>query len=336
MIETTSLYGQRFLKGIYAKALEYADQADQAYSLAMPTALGVQENSFTALFKTKSTTNAQDVAISKTGLGLLGLTPEGQPFNSDSRLAGYTTVFNYDFYTNGVITTLKEVQDRATDLSLEPIRDLMIAGKQTMNKHAFNVFNYAFTAQTSLPAYLSFYGDGKPMASTVHPRKDGGTAQSNASATSIPLTEVNFEVGRLALQAQLDEKGLPGSWGSNKVILVVPNTLEKLAMEITGSTLKSGTANNDMNVYYGGDVTVISSKWLNTANGGLDTQWFVVDAMRSPLRFITREPLIVLPSYEIADRSHNISTDIYGRWSTGWVDYHGVWGSKGNGASYSS
>jgi hypothetical protein len=337
-IETTATLGDRFLKGFYASLMEVQNQADEAYALAMPSALGVEKNTYTSLFKEKVSNNAQDVAVSKTGVGLLELTNEGEDYKEDNRVAGYQTIFQYPEFTKRLTVTRREREDRLMDAKLEEAFDLMVGGKQTMNKHAFSIFNYAFTAQASLPAYLTFYGDGVPMCSTVHPIKASTTStttQSNASTTSIALTETNLEVARQALRRQLDDKGLPMSIGSGSVILIVPDSLEKLACIITGSDKRSGTANNDMNVYYGGVVTVISSKWLNAQNGGSDTAWFLVDAMKSPLRFVTRRSLAVEAPW-IDQKNKNVVTDISARWIVGNVDFRGVWGSKGDLSAYAS
>jgi hypothetical protein len=262
VIETRATLGDKFIKGLSADLYDIKNQADEAYSLAMPSALGVEANTYTSIWKDAKSDQARETIAGKTGTGFLTDTEEGEDYASDSRIATYETEFNFRKLTDSVTITEEDIEDRLVDSKLSEARDLLISGKQTMNRDAFSLFNYGFTAQASLPKILSFYADGKPMFSVGHPRADGGTAQSNASATSIPLTENNLEVAKQALRRQLDDRGMPNKYGSGQLVLVVPDSLEKQALIITNSKLRSNTANNDMNIY-DGTVTVMSSKWRN-------------------------------------------------------------------------
>jgi len=336
VIETRATLGDRFIKGLAADLYEVQNQADLAYSLAMPSALGVEANQATRLWKDKKSTKARETISGKTGVGYMKQTDEGEDYKSDSRAATYQTQFNFVKYTNSVTVTEEDREDQIVSSKLDEAFDLLVGGKQTMNKHAFDLFNYAFTAQASLPKHLSFYGDGVPMCSVIHPIKEtttSNTTQSNASATGIPLTEINLETGKTALRRQTDDKDLPMSIGSGRLILLVPDTLEKQAVIITGSTKRSNTANNDMNIYHDGRVTVISSKWLNSQNDGSDTAWFLIDSMHSPAVFFTRRALSLGKPYETKSNK-NVTTDISARYQVGNKDFRGIWGSLGDAQAY--
>ena len=336
-IETRATLGDRFVKGLNAKLLDIQNQADLAYSLAYPSALGVEENTYTSLFKEISSDQARETVASKTGVGYAALTAEGSDYNSDSRVAGYQTQFNPIKKTNSVTITEENRADGIVSSKLSEMKDLLIGMKQTINKDTFSIFNYAFTAQASLPAHLTYYGDGTPMCSVIHPIKastTSNTTQSNASAVGLPMTEINLETARTALRRQTDDKDLPMSIGSGRLVLLVPDSLEKAAVINTKSTQRANTANNDMNIYYDGLMTVISTKWINSQNGGSDTQWFVMDSMNSPLRFLNRESLKT--SVYVIDSNKNVVTDIKTRYQIGNVDFRGCWGSLGAGAAYAA
>ncbi len=143
---------------------------------------------------------------------------------------------------------------------------------RTTERQAASIFNNFFdTSYTS-------YGDDKPFGSTDHTRADGGTAQSNASATGITLTEANLETAMIAIREQLDDRGnlfdcVPGT-------IIVPPALEKEAIIITGSDKRSNTADNDANVYNmkeytGGKLNIVVWNYLGAAGGGSDTAWFL-------------------------------------------------------------
>jgi hypothetical protein len=332
-VETRATWGEGWIKGLGAKFAEVENQADSAYNLAINSALGVEANKMTAIFKTRTSDKALERIGSKTGVGYPRLTTEGQDYATDSRLPGYLTEFRFIKKTNSVEITEEEKDDRDNDLSdkFDEASDLFVGMKMEFDRSAFSVLNYAFTAQTGLPADVTFYADGKPLCSTIHPRKDGGAAQSNASSTGITLTETNVEIARTALRRQLDDRGLPMNVGSGRLVLLVPDSMEKTAQIIAKSTRRSGTANNDLNIY-DGIMTVISTKWINAQNGGVDTQWFLIDSLKSPLLFYTRRG--IRSSVYVDNKNKNTIYDISARWQVGNKNWRGIWGSKGDGQAF--
>lgn len=334
-VETRATWGDGWIKGLAAKFAEVENQATMSYSLGIDSALGVENNKATRLFKEKTSDKAEERHTNKTGLSYPTLTTEGQDYATDSRLPGYLTVFRFIKKTNSVEITEEEKEDRENDLAdkFSEAYDLNVSMMMEFDRSAFSIFNYAFTAQASLPADLTFYSDGVPLCSTLHPRKDGGATQSNASATGIPLTEPNLETGRQALRRQLDDRGLPMAIGSGRLILLVPDSLEKTAMVVTKSTKRPSTANNDLNIY-DGIMTVISTKWINSQNGGSDTAWFLIDSMYSPFLFYKRRG--IQTSVYMDNKNKNTIYDISARWQVGNKNWRGVWGSKGDSATYSA
>lgn len=334
-VELRSSWGESWINGVGAKFVEAQNQAEMSYSLGINSALGVEDNKATALFKRKTTDKAEETMTSKTGVAYPRLTEEGADYAMDSRLPGYKTVFKFIKKTNGVEITEEFKDDRDKDLQekFDEGRDLNVSFMMEFDRSAFSAFNYAFTAQASLPSDLTYYSDGVALCSVAHPRKDGGTAQSNASATGLLLNETNFEVARQAIRRQLDDRGLPMAVGSGRLILLVPDSLEKTAYILANSTKRPSTANNDLNIY-DGIVTVISTKWLNSQNGGSDTQWFLIDSLFSPFIFFERQG--VKSRVYVDNRNKNTIYDISARWQVGWKSWRGVWGSKGDGAAYAS
>ena len=162
---------------------------------------------------------------------------------------------------------------------------------------------------------------------------DGGATQTNASSTGIPLTENNLETARVALLEQLQDDGVPMSMAGN-LMLVVPTALDKNARIITGSELRSNTANNDVNIYSGGAVGVMSSHWLGAANSGSDTAWFLISPSTSKLKLIRRAG----PDLDQSVDKNTKSTlfDVILDLSVGSADWRGFYGAKGDNAAYSS
>lgn len=277
---------------------------------------------------------AQATFSGKTGSGVLSVFSEGSTIPRKQRYKLYNTGFVHDQYGGQIEVTRKMLMNRNFAEAFDEFKDLTVSGKVTQGKAPAQIFNGAFaTTQSVNLIKLTFYGDAKPLCSTIHPRVDGGSAQSNASATGITLTETNLETGRLALLQQLQDDGTPIQM-TGSLYLVVPIALEKLAKIITGSDLRSGTMNNDLNIYNGGAVQVISSNWLGTAAGGLDTQWFIVAPSIAKLFFVLRNALSM--DQTVDKNTKSTLFDVIMDFSVGHADWHGVWGSKGDGLAYSS
>jgi len=148
-------------------------------------------------------------------------------------------------YTKGFKVSEELVEDDRYNVIKKKPAALARSARRTAENLAAQVFNNAFSSGTG--------GDGKYLASTLHPRADGGTAQSNASSAGITLGEANLNTALLAMRGQLDDKGQ--KIGMKATTIVVPPALEKTAQILTNSRLRPGTADNDFNYYgvFGGD-----------------------------------------------------------------------------------
>lgn len=338
MAQTRATWGDGFIKGVAAEFYDVENQAEKGYSQAFSSALGIENNNQNSLFKQKSSDKAEETIAQMSGFNYPELTSEGENYKGDTRKPGYQTKYQFIQKTKSVEFTKIFYDDRNGNLEskFDEAKNLKLSFMLEYDRSAFSIFNYAFTAQASLPADLTYFADGKPMCSIAHPLADSESdTDSNASATGMPLSEVNLETAKTELREQTDDRGLPMSIGSGKLILLVPHTLEKTAQIIANSTLRSGTANNDMNIY-DGTITVISTKWISNSISGNDygdTNWFLIDSLFSPFCFFMRENYVA-DNY-IDKKNKNFVHDISSRWIVGNDSWRGVWGSKGDGVAYS-
>lgn len=209
-----------------------------------------------------------------TGFGLLQHFNEGSPYPSDVNIKLFETVYTIRNYGKSVEVTEDCLEDRERlGAKLDEMAQIARMVDVTEVKAAFQILvGGASTAQTSNGFYIDRY-NGEELFTASHTRADGGTAQSNVSASNIALTETNLETGRLALIKQLTDRGLP-VMDMGTITLVVPDDLEKNAVIYTDSELRPSSANNDIN-FYRGRIGVISSRWLNSENGGSATAWYL-------------------------------------------------------------
>ena len=166
-----------------------------------------------------------------------------------------------------------------------------------------------------------------------------GTAQSNASATGVALTETNLETGLIALKQQKGGNGQKLATGNSAITLMVQEAQDKEAIIITGSTRRSGTGNNDLN-WYLGKVNVYVNPWIGSdvtslnSVAGLDTSWHLFDMNSHGLNFVYD----LRPSYKMweDDDRDTMYNKIKFSCVAGWKNWIGTWHSKGDGSAYAS
>lgn len=273
---------------------------------------------FSSIFHVDSSTADVERDSAITGFSLLEETAEGSPIQYEDPVQMYDVSYVHKKYTKGFKVSEELMEDDRYSVIKKKPAALARACRRTAESLAATVFNNAFSSGTG--------GDGKYLISYIHPRADGGTAQSNASTTGITLTETNLNTALLAMRGQLDDKGM--KIGMKADTIIVPPALEKTANILLNSTLRSGTADNDAN-YYKGLLKVISWDWLSSS-----TAWFLLDSSQHELNWFWR----IKPEFK-QDNSFDTGMALFKarmRSSVGWSDWRGVWGSKGDGAAYSS
>jgi len=276
------------------------------------------------IYKIGSQENASDEFRNYTGLAQLSPVGEGETYSEDVPIQAYGTTLIPIKYGKTMPVTYemrkwsktKEIWNGARMLGRAASTTEQIVGASTLN-FGFN------SAKTS-------YSDGKSLFATDHPRADGGTAQSNRS--NLPLTEANLEVLILMMEGQLDDRGLLISCFPNK--LVVPPALRKPALEILKSEQKSGSADNDINVYNGlqqfyGTMKLVVWDYLGAAAGGSDTAYFLFDDSQHKLMWQWAEKANVSRDESVGFKNDTILYKSRDYFSYGWADWRGAVGSTG-------
>lgn len=275
--------------------------------------------------------------IDSTGVGLLEETPEGDAAPEEDPLQGYKTNYSVKDYKKIIkITEKMKRGDLYSATAKKLSRSLGRAAARTMDKTWFGIFRNGFTST------FTSYGDAKPLFSTAHPRKDGGTAQSNADGDGTVLTKDSLFTNMLALQEVLDNKGQIINVGqSGKIILMVPPALKKTALIITESELEDETADNNINYFkFTGNIDVVVNPWIAAtgipASGGnaagSDTAWYLVSKQDHMLNLFIRRNLNI--SQEEDFETDTLKVKAKTAWAQGWSGWVGVHGSKGDAASY--
>lgn len=326
MSENISTWGA-VIKGVGAPFLEFFNQADFA-----------QVSGFDPVVKTMRSSDYVSNFSGKTGAGRLTRFSDGSAIPSGSRYKLFNTAVTLEPYGERLEVTRQTMAYRTFEGSFSESNELMVAFRSTISHAAAQIFNRAFTSGTGLTAGVRVvtYTDGVALSSASHPRADGGTAQSNASTTSIPLTESNFETARIALLLQLQDNGQP-MVNPGQLWLITGVNLDKTAQIITKSTLRSGTANNDVNIYGGGAVKIMSSSWLDSgisaSSVGSNTQWFLVAENWAKLAVVIGDSVPALDFLKDKD-TKSMLFDLITDLAVCSYDWRGFWASQGSNASY--
>lgn len=317
----TSNWGD-FVVGVSARINEIIDETKDLTPSFMASGLFKKENSDGLIYRTQGVT----------GLSYLEPFSEGDSIKEDRTYPAYQT--EYVMQPFGKIVSISQMLMKTRPSELEQklgeIRQAMISANRTLNKHAWQVLVDGFTTTDSDSNFpISRLGDGVSLYSTAHPSKVSGVSNRSNRLSSDPLlTESNLFTAIKTVREQLNGRGLPIGY-EGKFILVVPTALEKTALEITGSQLRSGTGNNDMN-YFEGSVDVVSSVYLGAANSGSDTAWYVFakDAgAEASLRYVSLiEPKI---EKEVDFDTKAIRVSIDGAWAFGHSNFEYTAASDG-------
>lgn len=279
-------------------------------------------------------TGAQKNYSGKTGFGKLRKFTDGDDVPTISRDKSYTTSVSYNNYGGSVEVTKNQIEDRDFEAELDEMKDLSRSANYSVDESAMQIFNGGFATTVAVNGWdMTWYGDEKPQFSTVHPTTTpGGSTQSNASATGIVLTHDNLETGRLALELQQEDNGLALTL-AGKNTLVLPIILEKKAKETLMSELTPENANNAINVFRG-SMDIVTSKFLDSTNGGSNTAWYLINMSAHKLYYETRQEKRLESDVNIKNKVTTFTVE--SRWANYSKEWKGTWASKGNVATYSS
>lgn len=160
--------------------------------------------------------------------------------------------------------------------------------------------------------------DGVALFANNHPLHKAGTNTGN-NLTTGALTDANLKAARVLMRETVDDAGIKAQFMGNN--LIVPVELEYTALEITQSTQKAGTADNDINTLRG-RVTVTVLDYLTSA-----TAWFLQDRQRHQLNHFWR----VKPEFKGEEGFDTLVAKYRGymRFSCGYSDWRGIVASTG-------
>ena len=235
----------------------------------------------------------------------------------DNAQEAWTTRYNHETIALGFSITEEAIEDNLYDsLSARYTKALARAMAYTKQVKAAAVLNNGFSN-----TYAG--GDGVALFSTAHPLVSGGT-NSNTPSTQVDLNETSLEAAVIQIAAWTDERGLLIAAKPKK--LIVPPALMFVADRLLETELRVGTNDNDINAIK--NMGAVPEGY--TVNHFLtDTNaWFLTTDVPNGMKHFVRTPL--QNSMDGDFDTGNVRYKARERYSFGWSDPLGMWGSSGS------
>lgn len=251
------------------------------------------------------------------GTGLWGLKAENADVPQATAKVGNQQTFSVTEYAQSVDISKNFFDDNMHGVYENMVKDMAVTGNVTKNQNAFAIYRGAFTTTLT--------NDGIALIEDLHVNQAGQTIDNELAAAAFSESTLNDGITGLVVQKAQDGTVR----GSMPKTLLVPPKLFKLATEVTESTLRSGTANNDMNVYstkYG--INVATTPYFSLAAGGSDTAWILLGNNHSVTRWVRQGINTDLVPYQYQRNNAYIYKGSF-RETSGAMDYVGVIGSLG-------
>jgi len=269
------------------------------------------------IYETESSDRSFEEETKLSGFGTAPVKAEGSAIAYDNAQEAWSTRYSHETIALGFSITEEAVEDNLYDsLSARYTKSLARAMSYTKQVKAASVLNNGFDGN-----YAG--GDGVALFSTAHPTVGGGT-NSNTAAVQVDLNETSLEAAVIQIAAWTDERGLLIAAKPQK--LVIPPALMFVADRLLKTDARVGTADNDINALKNmgsipGGTTV--NHFLTDTNA-----WFLTTDVPNGLKHFVRTPMST--SMDGDFDTGNVRYKARERYSFGWSDPLGMWGSSGS------
>ena len=273
------------------------------------------ENQDKEIFDTESSDRAFEEEVMLGGFANAAVKPEGQGVSYEDAQETYTARYTNETIALAFALTEEAVEDNLYDkLSTRYTKALARSMANTKQVKAANILNRAFNN-----AYLG--GDAKELCATDHPTLSGD--QKNELSTAADLNETSLEQMLIDIADMKDERGMKIALRGMKMI--IPVILQFVAERLLKSAGRVGTADNDINAIKSMGM-VPEGYVVNNFLTDTDAFFIKTDAPNG-LKHSVRAP--IRTAMEGDFDTGNVRYKARERYSFGWSDWRGIFGSPG-------
>ena len=276
-------------------------------------------NEFEEIFAIEDSERAFEEEVLISGFGSAPVKTEGAGVAFDTATEGFTARYTHDTIALAFSLTSEAIEDNLYDsLGRRYTKALAHSMANTKEVKGADVLNNGFNTSFAI-------GDGQPLFSTAHPLSGGGTG-ANRAATMADLNETSLEDNLIDISTFTDDRGLTISVRATK--LVIPPQLVFVADRILNSTLRSGTADNDINAIRNTGV-LPGGYTVNHYLSDPDAYFILTSVTEAGegLKMFQRTPMET--SMEPDFSTDNVRYRARERYSFGTSDWRGAFGSQG-------
>jgi len=273
------------------------------------------ENEHTQIYSVESSDRAFEEEVMESGFAEAPVKTEGAGVGYDQAQEVYTARYTHETIALAFSLTEEAVEDNLYDrLSARYTKALARSMAQTKQIKAAAVHNGAFTT--------SIGGDGVALCATNHPTLTGPNL-SNTLATAADLSETSLEQALIDIAAFTDERGLKIAVQGLKLIL--PKELQFTGDRILQSTLRVGTADNDINAVR--NMGMVPQGYVVNHFLTDPDAWFIKTDAPNGMKMFERVSLKT--AFEGDFDTGNVRYKARERYSFGFSDPRGIFGSPG-------
>jgi len=276
---------------------------------------GEHPEEYRDLFDIETSGQAWEEDVQMRGFGLMPIKREGDSTTYQGQTQGYVSRYTHVAYSLGFIVTYEELKDNLyAKVAGSRAKALGFSKRQTKENIAANVYNRHATA-----GYTG--GDGVVLLSASHPSAAGNW--SNILSPAADISETSLEDLCIQIMGATDDNGL--KIALQPASLLVPRQLWFEANRILKSTLQNDSANNALNVL----------RSTSALPGGIKVNHYFTDADAFFIRTNSPEGMKAYQrdSFDLK-KDNDFDTDnakakTYDRFTFGWSDPRGLFGSPG-------
>jgi hypothetical protein len=269
------------------------------------------------IYETETSERSFEEETKLSGFSAAPVKNEGSAIAYDNAQEAWSTRYNHETIALGFSITEEAIEDNLYDsLSARYTKGLARAMAYTKQVKAAAVLNNGFNSN-----YKG--GDGVALFSTSHPLVSGGV-NSNVPAVMTDLNETALENAVIQIAAWTDERGLLIAAKPKK--LIVPPSLQFVSTRLLETSLRVGTNDNDINALKNnGSIPegFTINHFLTDTNA-----WFLTTDVPNGMKHFIRTPLAT--SMDGDFDTGNVRYKARERYSFGWSDPLGMYGSSGN------
>lgn len=276
------------------------------------------------LYETEKSERSFEEETKLAGFGAAPVKSEGSAVSYDNAQEAFTARYNHETIALGFSITEEAVEDNLYDsLSARYTKSLARAMSYTKQVKAAAVVNNGFNGSFAGGDGVSLFGVNSSSVRVGHPLVNG-SVNYNSPSVGVDLNETSLENAVIQIAAWTDERGLLIAAKPTK--MVIPPALMFVAKRLLDTELRVSTADNDINAI----------KQMGAIPGGYtvnhfltdNNAWFLLTDVPNGLKHFERTALST--SMDGDFDTGNVRYKARERYSFGWSDPLGIWGSSGS------